>query len=128
MSAFNVKRMVKTTVVLVALAAVAAGSKIGYNYLVVNGPLMSEAGKLSARLTEAKELGMPTTKEEMETAERKEALAHYESFLALDKFLADKRDLLDATDGGGKLCAMLYEHPDQIKNLLDAASLDQEWR
>lgn len=120
MSAFNVKRMAKTTIVLVALAAVVGG----YKYFSVNGPLISQARQLDTRMEEAKKLGIPMSPEELDTPDRLKRVELHEQFLAFDRFLADKRDLLDSDKDADKLCELLYANPDQLKNLLDACTLE----
>ena len=123
MGSFNLKRMAKVTAMLVILAAVVAGSKFGYNYLVVNGPLITEARHLDARLEQAKKVGLAVSTADVETEERKKAIALHEPFLAFDTFLVNYRDIVDDERNPERLINLLADNPGQLQNLIAASEM-----
>lgn len=123
MGSFNVKRMAKTIAFLVVIAAVVGGSKIGYDYLVVNGPLISEARQLDARLEQAAKLGLAVSPEEIDNAERLKGIELYDEFMQLDAFLSQNKAILDNDKNLAAIDKLMRDNPSQLANLEQAANL-----
>ncbi len=124
MGSFNVKRMAKTALILVVLAAVVGGGKKGYDYLREHGPLIAEARQLDNRLEAAKNAGLATSPEEIDTPDRVKGFERFEEFAKLDEFLRKHRDVIENDRDRAGLVNLMKENPDQLALLVKAAEIE----